>query len=92
MNARVQSGPIFLFLLVFAGVTLGINFAHTETGPVGRDDCPACHFLSSAQSANPAVAFLVPALLCQGSAITIESSLTYEADVLSVSSRAPPQV
>jgi len=77
-------------LLVFAAVALGINFLHTETGPGGRNDCPACHFLSSSSSAGPGVVFIVPTLLCQGTFTPVEPVSSSEVVVLFLSSRSPP--
>lgn len=77
-------------LLVFAAVTLGINFLHAETGPGGRDDCPACHFLSSSLSTNPGPAFDLPALLFQETLAPAEPVRSPEVVVLSRCSRAPP--
>jgi hypothetical protein len=80
-----------VFLLAFAGVTLGINFFHTETGIFGRNDCPACHFLTSSLSISPGIVFVVPALLCQGTLASVEPLRTNEVVVFPLCSRSPPQ-
>ncbi len=90
MRTRTRTGLRILFLLAFSIITLGINFLHTESGPRGRGDCPACHFLTSSLSTNPAVIFLVPDLVCRGTLAPVESPAQHEAVVLSRSSRAPP--
>lgn len=77
-------------LLVFAAVTLGVNFLHTETGPGGRDDCPACQFLTSSLSTSPGIAIVLPALLVQGTLAATEPLRSPEVVVLSRCSRAPP--
>jgi len=91
MNSRARTGLRIVFLLAFAGVTLGINFFHTETGIAGRNDCPACHFLTSSLSTNPGVVFVVPALLNQGTVVPVEPLRANEVIVLSLCSRSPPQ-
>lgn len=77
-------------LLAFAAVTLGVNFLHTETGPGGRDDCPACQFLTSSLSTSPGLVFLVPGLLVHGTLAAVESLRSPEVVVLSLCSRSPP--
>lgn len=91
MNSRARTGLRIALLLAFAGVTLGINFFHTETGIGGRNDCPACHFLTSSLSTSPGIVFVVPALLCQGIFAPVEPLRTDEVIVLSLCSRSPPQ-
>jgi hypothetical protein len=77
-------------LLVFAAVTLGINFLHTECGPRGRSDCPACHFLTSSLSTSPGVVFLPPGLLFLGTLASVEFPISPDVVVLSRCSRSPP--
>lgn len=89
--SRARTGLRIVFLLAFAGIALGINFFHTETGPYGRDDCPACHFLTSSLSTSPVLAFLMPALLCQGTLVPVEPPRSNEVIVLPLCSRSPPQ-
>jgi len=91
MKSPVRPGLRIAVLIVFAAVALGINFFHTETGPGGGNDCPACHFLSSSSSAGPGVVFVVPALLCQGILTLVEPCRSNEVFVLSLNSRSPPQ-
>jgi hypothetical protein len=91
MVKRNRRGIRILFLAAFVAVTLGVNFAHTETGVAGRDDCPACHFLSSSLSTSPGAAFLVPELLYQETLPVVEPGLTDEIFLLSFASRSPPQ-
>jgi hypothetical protein len=90
MNTRTRPGLRIAVLLLFAAVSLTINFLHTESGPRGRGDCPACHFLTSSLSTNPVVVFLVPDLVCRGTLVPVESPALNEAVVLSRSSRSPP--
>lgn len=90
IGLRPRTGLRIVILLAFAGVILGINFFHTETGPGGRDDCPACHFLISSLSTSPGVVFVVPALLCTGALAPVEPIRSNEIFVLSLSSRSPP--
>jgi hypothetical protein len=78
-------------MFAFVAITLGINFLHTETGPAGRGDCPACHFLTSSLSTGPGVGFLLPALLCLEMLPAVESCLSNEVFVLHLCSRSPPQ-
>ena len=91
MNSRARTGLRIGALLAFAGVTLGINFFHTETEIGGRNECPACHFLTSSLSTSPGIVFIVPALLCQGIFARVEPLRTDEVIVLSLCSRSPPQ-
>ena len=79
-------------LLVFAAITVGINFLHTETGPGGRDDCPACQFLNSSLSTSPGIAIVLPALLVQGTLAAVEPLRSPEVVVPSLCSRSPPAV
>jgi hypothetical protein len=90
-SLRARTGPRILFLLAFAAITLGVNFLHTEKGPLGRDDCPACHFLSSSLSTSPGIVLIMPALLCQGVLAPVEPLRPNETVVLSLCSRSPPQ-
>lgn len=89
-NVRTRAGLRILLLGAFAAITLGINFLHTESGPGGGDDCPACHFLSSSLSTNPGLAIVLPALLFQETLAPIEPLRPSEIVVLSRCSRAPP--
>jgi hypothetical protein len=77
--------------VAFVAVTLGVSFAHTETGFVGRRDCPACHFLTSSLSTSPGPVFQVPALFCLGTLPAAESCSSNSVYVLSLASRSPPQ-
>lgn len=90
-SSRRRTGLRALFILAFSAVTLGISFLHTETGPVGGKDCPACHFLTSSLSTSPGFALIVPALLCQGTLAPVEPLRSNEVFVLSLCSRSPPQ-
>jgi len=87
---RSRAGLRILLLATFAALTVGINLMHTETGPGGGDDCPACHFLSSSLSADPGLAIVLPALLFQETLAPIEPLRSPEVVVLSRCSRAPP--
>jgi len=91
MSLRTRTVLRIVALLAFAGVTLGINFFHTETGIFGRNDCPACHFLTSSLSTSPGIVFVVPALLCQRTLAPVEPLRSNEIGVFSLCSRAPPQ-
>lgn len=82
----------WLFLLAFAAVALGINFFHNETGLFGRNDCPACHFISSSMATGPGIVFALPSLLYRGTLVPAESYLLGETVIFSLSSRSPPQV
>lgn len=86
-----RPGLRWLFLLAFAAVALGINFFHNETGLFGRDDCPACHFITSSMATGPGVVFALPSLLCRGTLAPAESFLLSETIVFALSSRSPPQ-
>ncbi|HPW17425.1 MAG TPA: hypothetical protein PLP83_03485 [Candidatus Aminicenantes bacterium] len=90
-SSRRRTGLRVLFLAAFAAVTLGIGFFHTESGPFGGEDCPACHFLTSSLSTSPGIALTVPALLCQGPLAPDEPLRAVETFVLSLCSRSPPQ-
>ncbi len=91
MSSRARTCLRIAVLLAFAGVTLGINCFHTETVVGGRNDCPACHFLTSSLSTNPGVVFVLPALICQGILAPVELPRSDEVIVLSLCSRSPPQ-
>jgi hypothetical protein len=91
MSIRARTGFQILFLLAFAGITLGVNFLHTETGIICRNECPACHFLTSSLSTSPSLVFVVPALLCQGTLTSVEPVRLNEVIVRSLCSRSPPQ-
>jgi len=90
MTLTARPGFRIAALLVFAVVSLGVNFLHTETGPVGRGDCPACQFLTSSLSTNPGVVFVVPALLWQGTLVPAEPLRSPEVVVQFLCSRSPP--
>ena len=90
MNTFLRTGLRIAVLLIFAAIALGINFLHTETGPGGCDDCPACHFLNSSLSAGPGVVFIVPAPLCQETLALVEPLRSSEVFTFSLCSRAPP--
>lgn len=89
-TARIRAGYRLLFLLAFLAITLSIGFLHTETGPLGRQDCLACHFLTSSLSTPPAVALVQPVLRCQGTLPLVEPLRSIEVFVLSLCSRSPP--
>jgi len=90
-RTRVRAGLRILVLTVFVAVTLGIPFFHSESGPAAKNDCPACHFLTSSLSTSPGPVFQVPALLCQGTLPAAEPCSSNEVFVLSLASRSPPQ-
>jgi hypothetical protein len=94
MTNRLGRWLIVAVLVAFAGVTLSIDFFHTEgrsAGP-GRHECPACHFLNSSLSVSPVVAPVLPALICRRLPVTVAPSRVVEVPVLFLSSRSPPQV
>lgn len=91
MDSNTRAGLRIVVLLAFAGVTLGINFFHTETCIVSRNDCPACHFLTSSLSTSPGIVFVVPALICRGTLASVEPLRSNEFVVRSLCSRSPPQ-
>jgi len=91
MPSRTRTVLRIVALLAFAGVTLGINFFHTETKIAGTESCPACHFLTSSLSTSPGIVFVVPALLCQGILAPVELPRSDEVIILSLCSRSPPQ-
>ncbi len=90
-KSLARSGLRWFFLLAFAAVALGINFFHTETGLCGRNDCPACHFLTSSMATGPGVVFALPSLLCRGTLVPAELSFVSETVVFALCSRSPPQ-
>ena len=92
MNTKTLTrlGLRIAVLFAFAAITLGINLLHTECGPRGRSDCPACHFLTSSLSTSPGVVIVLPALLFQGTLASIELPSSPEVFVLSLCSRSPP--
>lgn len=89
-SLRRRPGLRILFLAAFAAITLGINFLHTESGPGGGGDCPACHFLTSSLSTGPGVVIALPALLFQGTLAAVEPLRSPEVVVQSRCSRSPP--
>ena len=90
MSSRRRTGLRILVFLAFVAVTLGIGFFHTETGPLGGKNCPACQFLTASLSTSPGIALIVPALLLQGTITPVEHSCSSEGVVLSLCSRSPP--
>lgn len=78
-------------LAVFVAVTLGISFFHSERGPGAKNDCPACHFLTSSLSTSPGPVFQVPSLLCHGALPSAEPCFSNDVFVLALASRSPPQ-
>jgi hypothetical protein len=90
-RSLARTGLRFLLLLAFAAITLSINFLHTEKGPLGGKDCPACHFLTSSLSTGPGVVLALPALLYQGVLASVEPLRPIETVVRSLCSRSPPQ-
>ncbi len=91
MFSRTRTVLRIMALLAFASVTLGINFFHTETDIGGRNECPACHFLTSSISTSPGIVFVLPSLICQGIFASVEPLRTNEVFVISLCSRSPPQ-
>ena len=49
-------------LVLFLGVTLLINFAHTEKTPRGSQDCPACHFQNSSLATQAMPCLFLPSI------------------------------
>ncbi len=90
MKTISRPGLRIVALLVFAAVCLGINFLHTETGPAGRGDCPACHFLTSSLTTSPGLVFVVPALLLLEALAPAEPPSSPDVFVPSLCSRSPP--
>lgn len=86
-----RPGLSLAVLLAFAGVALAVNFFHTETGPAGREECPACHFLTSSLSTSPGPVVVVPALLCRGTLPAAEPLCSNDVVVFALGSRSPPQ-
>lgn len=78
-------------LLVFALVSAGIGFFHTESGPAGRSDCPACQFLTSSISTAPGLALVMPALSFQGQLVLPEPLRPGECPASLLAPRSPPR-
>ncbi|MBN1938461.1 MAG: hypothetical protein JW843_02675 [Candidatus Aminicenantes bacterium] len=77
-------------LVVFAVLSLGINFLHTENSAAGQANCPACHFQAFSLSVGPALVFSLPLLIVLG-AVVFEASLRLdESDIGLYFSRSPP--
>lgn len=54
------------FLAVFAVLSVGIGFFHTENNEAGQATCPACHFLAFSQAVGPVLSFVLPLLIVLG--------------------------
>ena len=45
LKANRNRRVVLAILILYAVVSLSVNFFHTETTPWEKPDCPACHFL-----------------------------------------------
>ena len=77
-------------LLVFAVLSMGINFLHTEKSAAGQANCPACHFLAYSLSAGPALVFVLPLLIVLGAVFVNAPVRSDKIDVRLFFSRSPP--
>jgi hypothetical protein len=59
-KSQVRSLSLFLVLFVFFGLTVTIDFFHTEKTATPDPSCPACHFQSSALAIHLIVFFYNP--------------------------------
>ncbi len=92
MVKRGRGGLISaVYLFAFLGLTLGIHFFHTEGSGGFRNDCPACHFLSSSLSVAPVQFVFLPPMLYRQIPKTTETIRLHEGIVHSLASRSPPQ-
>jgi hypothetical protein len=91
MSDPLRRGLPVVVALVFALVTLGIGFFHTEDSVSGQRDCPACQFQSSSLSTSPTALVSLPPLVCRGLIVPVEPLQAGETLTLSRSCRAPPQ-
>ncbi len=80
------------FLLVFFSITLFINFFHTEKTIARDDNCPACHFLSSAFATSQIHFFHLPPLSPLGIYKTFYSFDYASLFIIEPTSRSPPQI
>lgn len=80
------------FLLVFFFLTLFINFLHQDTGLLGGNSCPACHFQNSTLLTTQIHFFISPQLALLDSLRTCDSLQTDQVVLISPSSRSPPIV
>lgn len=77
-------------ILAFAGLSLFINFFHTDTGHPGGSPCPACHFLNSSLTEGPALFFYSPHIVFVGFPETVEIVWTRDPFPALRLSRSPP--
>jgi hypothetical protein len=77
-------------LVLFAVLSVGINFFHTENTPADQANCPACHFLAFSQSVGPVLSFVLPLLIILGT-VCIEILVRFHpAGTWLFLSRSPP--
>jgi len=77
-------------LLLFAVLSLSINFLHSETSAASQANCPACHFLASNLSVGPALFFVLPLLIALGAVCVDPPCRFCETGVCLFLSRSPP--
>lgn len=77
-------------LLLFAVLSLSINFLHSETSAASQVNCPACHFLASNVAVGPALLFVLPLLIVLGAVWADPLGRFYETGVCLFLSRSPP--
>lgn len=79
------------FLLIFLGLTLSINYIHTEDTLQRSDSCPACHFQNSTMATAQIDFFHLPQLSVLEIIKVFESFHIQLLVSITPSSRSPPQ-
>jgi len=76
--------------VLFAVLSIGIQFFHTENSSAGQVGCPACHFLASSHSVGPAVVFLLFLLISLGIVRVELATRPSSAEIRLSLTRSPP--
>jgi hypothetical protein len=91
MPTKSKKRRIYLTLLLFAGITLAIDFFHCEKGLSGTASCPACQFKNSTLATGQTMAFEVPKLVLVEQVSAFEAVGCEEPFIHFPVSRSPPK-
>jgi hypothetical protein len=80
-----------VFLFIFLGLTLSINYTHTEDCLQQSNSCPACHFQNSTFATAQINFFHLPQLSLLEVIKVFESFHIQQLVYITPSSRSPPQ-
>lgn len=90
MTKKYKKRANVIFLFLFLGVILFINFFHTEKDIQNNKDCPACHFQNSTLTTSQINFFHLPQLYLLETIKTFDSFNYEELFYIEPASRSPP--